>query len=129
MVLVASIGLSLAVLGLSLIIQSRILLDSPDKLPLLAKRLRVCAYAIAIPIGIVLTVIGFIWPRIADSYISVGVILIVLAITLLIQSQILSVPDASLRQLGQRTRIWAYICAGVGLVAVVITLVRVLFFT
>ena len=69
--------------------------------------------------------IGVIWPAIADSYISIGVILIILAITLLIQSQVLSIPGASLKQLGQKIRIWAFICAGAGLIAVVITLVRI----
>ena len=84
MELAASIGLAAAALGLGLIIQSRILADSPDRLPLLARRLRILAYAIAIPLWIILVVIGVIWPAIADSYISIGVILIILAITLLI---------------------------------------------
>lgn len=125
MELAASIGLSALVLGLSLIIQSRILLDSPDKLALLAKRLKILALAIATPLGILLTVVGFIWSAIADSYISVGVVLIILAITLLIQSQVLSIPDTSLKQLGIKTRTWAYTCAGVGAVAVVVVLIRV----
>lgn len=121
MVLAASIGLAAAALGLSLMIQSRILLDPPDRLPLLGRQLRLLAIP-AVPIGIILVVMGIICPAHINSFISVGVVLIILAITLLIQSQVLSVPDASLKQLGRNTRIWAYVCAVAGFLAVVITL-------
>jgi len=126
MELLASIGLAMAVLGLSLIIQSRILRDSPDRWPVLARRLRILAFTVSIPIGIILVVIGFLLPAFADSYISVGAILIIVAITLVVQSQALTSDNNSLSQLSRKTKIWAYICTGVGVIAVLIALIRVL---
>ena len=88
--LLGSIGLAMSVLGLSLIIQSRVLLSGDDKLTKLGKQLRKLAYSVSIPIGFVLVIIGFLMPVFMESFVSVGVVLIIVSITMLVQSQALS---------------------------------------
>ena len=122
--LLGAIGLAMAVLGLNLIIQSRILLDNDEKLTALSKQLRKLTYFIAIPLGVILSVIGIIMPAFMESFISVGVTLIILAITMLIQSQALDSMGDKKVSVGRKTRVWAYICTGIGLITVITLLIR-----
>jgi len=122
--LLGSIGLTMSVLGLSLIIQSRVLLDGDDKLTKLGKQLKKLAYLVSIPIGFVLVIIGFLMPVFMESFLSVGVVLIIVSITILVQSQALSATGDKTVSLGRKIRVWAYICAGVGCVTVITLFVR-----
>ncbi len=122
--LLGAIGLAVAVLGLNLIIQSRILLDNDEKLMVLRKQLRKLTYFVAIPIGVALSVIGIIMPAFMESFISVGVTLIILSITMLIQSQALENMGDKKVSVGRKIKVWAYICTGIGLITVIILLVR-----
>ena len=114
----------MSVLGLSLIIQSRVLLDDDDKLTKLGKQLRKLAYLVSIPIGFVLVIIGFLMPIFMESFVSVGVVLIIVSITMLVQSQALSTTADKTVSLGRKISVWAYICAGVGCVTVIILFIR-----
>ena len=122
--LLGAIGLAMAVLGLNLIIQSRILLDNDEKLMALSKQLRKLTCFVAIPIGIILSVIGITMPTFMESFVSVGVTLIILSITMLIQSQALENMGDKKVSVGRRIRIWAYIFTGIGFITVIILLVR-----
>lgn len=122
--ILGAVGLAIAVLGLTLIIQSRILLDSDQRLVRLSKQLKTLAYFVAIPIGIILSIIGLVMPTFMESFVSVGVNFIILSITMLIQSQALTNIEDKRAAVGRNIRVWAYICTGVGFVAVIVLLVR-----
>jgi uncharacterized membrane protein len=122
--LLGAIGIAMAALGLNLIIQSRLLLDNDEKLMILSKQLKKLSFFIAIPIGVALSVFGILMPAFMESFISVGVTLIILSITMLIQSQALENMGDKKISVGRKIRVWAYICTGIGFIIVIILLVR-----
>ncbi len=122
--LLGAIGLAMATLGLNLIIQSRLLLDRDEKLLVLSRQLKKLTYFVAIPIGVALSVFGILMPTFMEPFVSVGVTLIVLAITMLIQSQALDNTGDKKVSVGRKTRVWAYICTGIGFIAVIVLLIR-----
>ena len=94
----------MAILGLSLIIQWRILLGDNDKRIELGKQLLKLAYAGCIPIGVALSLIGLLEPAFMESFVPVGVVLIILSITLLFQSQALCTPEDKIVSFGKIIR-------------------------
>lgn len=127
MELVGSIGLATAALALGLFIESRILLSTPEQLNLLAKQIQKFATRMVIPLGIVLIVVGSIWFPYIGSFIAVGVTLIIIAVTLLVQSRVLSSPnDPSLKRFGKLIKIYAFILAIASLVALVIIVIKLI---
>ena len=70
----ASVGLAILVLGISFMVQSRVLLDPPDRLPLLGRRLQLLLF-VFFPTGIALLIFGLVVPDFFNSYVSVGVTL------------------------------------------------------
>lgn len=127
MELAGSIALLTAALALGLIIESRILCSTPEQLNLLAKQIQKLAIRVAIPLGIILIVVGSIWFPFIGSFIAVGVTLIIIAITLLVQSKVLCSPnDPSLKRFGKLIKIYAFILAIAALVALVIIVVKLI---
>jgi len=128
MELAASIALAAAGLALSLIIQKHILLATPEGLKSLARQVEKLAIRIALPIGIIFVVIGSIWFNYVASFTVVGVIFIILAIILLVQSRVLSSPpgDPSLKRFGKLIGIYAYVLAAAALIAIVIIVIRLI---
>lgn len=122
--ILGAVGLAMAVLGLTLIIQSRILLDSDQRLVRLSKQLKKLTYFATIPIGVILSIIGFAMPTFMESFVSVGVSFIVLSVTMLIQSQALIIMGDKKVSVGRSIRVWAYICTSVGFIVVIVLLVR-----
>ncbi len=127
MELVGSIALATAVLALGLKIESSILLSTPEQLRLLANRVQKLGIRVAIPLGIILIVVGFIWFPGIGSFIAGGVILIIIAITLLVQSKVLSSPnDPSLKRFGKLLKIYAIILAFAALAALIYIVVKLI---
>ena len=127
MELAGSIALATAALALGLIITSRILLSTPEQLGLLANQVQKLAVRIAIPLGIILVVVGFIWFPCIDSFIAVGVTLIIISIALLVESRVLSNPDdPSLKRFGRLIRRCAIILAIVTLAALIYIVVQLI---
>lgn len=127
MELAGSIALASAALALSLIITSRILLSTPEQLGLLANQVQKLAVRIAIPLGMILVVVGFIWFPGIGSFIAVGVTLIIISITLLVQSKVLSNPnDPSLRRFGRSIRRYAIILTIATLAALIYIVVQLI---
>ena len=122
--LLGAIGIAMAALGLNLIIQSRLLLDNDEKLMILSKQLKKLSFFIAIPIGVALSVFGILMPNFIEPFVSIGVTLIILAITMLIQSQALENMGDKKASVGRKIRVWSYICTGIGFITVIILLVR-----
>ena len=119
-----TIGLAMAVPGLNLIVQSRLLLDSDERLVVLRKQLRRLSHFVAIPLGVALSVFGMLIPTFMESFVAVGVTLIALAISMLIQSQALGTMGDKKASVGRKIRVWAYSCTGIGVFAVILLLVR-----
>ena len=127
MELIASIALATAALALSLIIESRILLSTPEQLKILAKQIQKLAIIVVIPLGIILVTVGSSWFPYIGSFTAVGVIFIILSITLLVQSRVLSSPnDPSLKRFGKLLRIYAFILASAAFIALVIIVVKLI---
>lgn len=126
MLVVASTGLALLVLAISLMIQSRILIDPVDKLPTLGRKLQILTY-VFFPLAIALLVFGVIFHQFFGPHVSVGVILLILGITLTVQSRVLVNPNGKLPLLGRQLRLSAYVCslAGLGLVVFVLVMATI----
>ena len=121
MILAASRAFSTAGLAFSLIIQSGILLATPDRLKLFARQVQKLALIVAMPIGFILVIVGSIWFPSSGSFIVVGVTFIILAISLVVQSRILSSPgDQSLKRFGKLLKILAFVLCGAVVIAAVI---------
>ena len=121
-----SIILAMAVLGLSLITQWRVVLGDNDKWTKLGKLLSKWAYIVFIPIGIAFLLIGLIVTSFIESFVSVGVVLIILSIILIIQTQVLSSPEDKTVSLGRNIRLSAFIFAGMGCAAVILLIIRII---
>lgn len=116
--LIASIGLAMAVLGLTLIIQSRTLLVPSDRLPLLGRKLKTWSYILG-PLGALLVLIGIFVFGNNISFISVGMMLILLAVALVAQGEALQSSKDALEKLGKKIRIYAWLYAIIGFIVVV----------
>jgi len=117
--LAASIGLAMAALGLNLIILSRALLISNDRLPMFGRTVKRCSYGL-LALGVLLTIVGVLVPGYIISFISVGVMLILLAIALIAQGEALLSSQSALAKLGQKLKIYAWIYTIIGFIAVVV---------
>jgi len=126
MTVAASTVLALVVFALATLIQSRILLDPMDRLPSLGRKLRRLSYVLA-ALAISLLAAGLVVSGLSDSYVSVGVTLLIVAVSLFVESQILIRPTSKLsigRQLRQ-SAFFSVIAASVLLVVIlVIILIR-----
>lgn len=116
-----TLGLAAAILGLNLMIESKILMLPQERWPALGKTLRLLALIVAVPIGIGLVVVGFIWESLMASFVSVGFTLIIVAITLLVKSKRLS--DAKAKG-GKLIAAYSWICVVIGAAAVMVPLVQ-----
>jgi len=127
MELAGAIALATAALALGLIIESRILLGTPEQIRTLTNQVKKLAIGVAIPLGIILTLAGFIWFPGIGSFIAVGVTLIIISITLLVQSKVLSTPDdPSLKRFGKFINICAIILAISALAALIYIVVQLI---
>ncbi|HUX47978.1 MAG TPA: hypothetical protein VMV76_02200 [Dehalococcoidia bacterium] len=117
--LAASIGLAMGVLGLNLMILSRALVISIDRLPMFGRKLKKLCYVL-LAIGVALTALGiFVFDHIT-SFISVGSVLILSGVAWIAQGEALLSPESALTKLGQRIRIYAWLYAVIGVIAVVV---------
>jgi hypothetical protein len=117
--LIASIGLSILIIGFNLMTQSLVLRSSNEKLPSVGKKLKKYAYRIFIPLGMIIVVVGICFGY-NITFISLGVMFILLAFPLIVQGKVLLSSQAALTRLGQKIKIYAWIYAIVGFVVVVI---------
>ena len=119
----ATLGIAAAILGLNLMIESKMLTLPQDKLPGLGRTLRLLALSMATPIGIILVAVGFIWWALATPFISVGFTLIIIAITLLVTSKRLTDPSG---KGGRLIPVWSWMCMIAGVGGVVAPLIQAL---
>ena len=119
----ATLGIAATILGLNLMIESKMLTLPQDKLPGLGKTLRLLALCVSTPLGIALVAVGFIWWDLATPFISVGFTLIIIAITLLVTSKKLTDPSG---KGGRLLLIWSWICVITGIGGVVAPLIQAL---
>ena len=119
----ATLGIAAAILGLNLMIESKMLTLPQDKLPGLGRTLRLLALSMATPIGIILVAVGFIWGALATPFISVGFTLIIIAITLLVTSKRLTDPSG---KGGRLIPVWSWMCMIAGVSGVVAPLIQAL---
>jgi len=117
----ATLGLAAAILGLNLMIESKMLMLPQDRWPALGRILRLLALLVAAPIGIGLAVVGFIWQSLMTPFVSVGFSLIIVAITLLVKSKRLA--DAKARG-GKLIAAYSWICVILGAAAVIAPLIQ-----
>lgn len=116
----ATLGLASAILGLNLMIESKMLMLPQDSWPVLGRSLRLLALPVAL-IGIGLVVAGFIWQSLMTSYLSVGFSLVIVAITLLVKSKRLA--DAKAKG-GKLIAAYSWICVIIGVAAVIAPLIQ-----
>jgi len=119
----ATLGIAAAILGLNLMIESKMLTLPQDKWPSLGRTLKSLALKVATPIGIVLVAIGFICWNLSTPFISVGFSLIIVAITLLVKSKRLTNPDI---KDGKLVAVWSWICVIAGAGGVIAALIQTL---
>lgn len=105
----ASIGVAILALGLSLTIQKRILCSPANRRPRLRNQLKVSGY-VFLASGGGLFGFGAGFPQLYDSYAPLGVMLLILGVSTIVQSQTLASPKAKLSDLGQKIRILSYVC-------------------
>ena len=117
----ATLGLAATILGLNLMIESKMLMLPQDRWPALGRMLCLLALLVAAPIGIGLTVVGFRWQSLMIPFVSVGFSLIIVAVTLLVKSKRLV--DAKARG-GKLIAAWAWICVILGTAAVIAPLIQ-----
>lgn len=127
MLVYASIGLSLLVLGVNLMAQSRMLLVSHERRPLLGHTFRL-TYWVLLAVGVVFAVVGVVGRELFVSWIPIGITLIILAIGLVYQRRILIGAEDKLQALGRQLNWLAITYAILGTI-LVITVVSVTVFT
>jgi hypothetical protein len=127
MLVYASIGLSLLVLGVNLMAQSRMLLVSHERRPLLGHTFRL-TYWVLLAVGVVFAVVGVVGRELFVSWIPIGITLIILAIGLVYQRRILIGTEGKLQALGRQLNWLAITYAILGTI-LVITVVSVTVFT
>ena len=118
----ASVALSTAVLALGLIIQSRLILDSPSKRLSLGRQLQQLGCA-CLPISVSLIVLGIVIYDFATSFFLVGVILFFLMLALLTQGYSIVHPDR--RRFGQAVWWSAWGAAFVSIGIILYVLIRI----
>jgi hypothetical protein len=132
MTLEASLAFAIAVLSLRLIIQSKILksTDGSDRQEL-AKRIEKVSLVILVPFGILMEIAGkVLLPMLqvsGDSFISIGVTLIITSITSLVQSQSLIYTGDRAKAFARKVGVYAWVCfvaAIIALILIVYVLVR-----
>ncbi len=106
--LVGSIGLSFAYLALNLIIRSRLTLETEkEKRKLLGSKIIKLSYRF-IPVGFVLLFFGLLRPDVLQTYILVGLNLILFGVNSIFLGKPLKEPDADHSTLGRNARLLAH---------------------
>ncbi len=128
MILIGSLALATSVLSLSLMIQSKMLIVDEVKRAKLNKLIQKMNYIGSGPLGLIMVVAGCIWwDKLKDSFIPVGMTLIIASISMLVQSRTLELNGNSAIRFGKYLNILAWILAissTIGLIAVVFLLIR-----
>lgn len=126
--LLGSLALSIAVLSLRLILQSRALtaMDENKRINL-AKQIEKVSLWVATPLGLVMLILGIAINSLENSFLPVGVTLVGTSITMLVQSKSLNLPNSKMSSFSKFLKILAFVCAGaavLGLVVVIYLLVK-----
>jgi uncharacterized membrane protein len=126
MVLAVSLIIALALFSLRLKLQSATYLTTDEvKAQRLADQLERKTLATFVPIGIVMVILGFIFSRFGDSFISIGFTIIGMAVVLLTQSGLTKRKGDEAISFARRVRWWGRLCWWVALVAIIVLIVRI----
>ena len=113
-----SLGVALLVFALGLLVQSRMLLLSQDRLPSLGRRL--CQFGFAsLLAGVALLAPGFIVTKLYDTYIPMGCTLLIVGVGLIVQGVSL-VRRTDREALGNLLQCWSFIGLAVASVLLVV---------